>query len=250
MPSLEKTAYLVKPDSTFNKEIFVELNNNDKSVLEIKDKKIQGNWTMIYNEGFDIQAENYSFFTFSKYSPDRVNLDRVNLFKKVWKSKCYSTLVGFYHKGDNHWGCFYAEKIGENPDLITNNDVENKLHVVEGKVQPLLKMNFKEENVFGNINFLQSKEKETLVLNSKFKDHAKVVERINSMKDGLWEAANYQEYDNLTIEELNDRAGKKRHSHSNKSLFSDFKRNRASKRIKSLFDVSIMNSVKNSNNEK
>ena len=112
---------------------------------------------MVYNEGFDILADNYSFFTFSKYSPDN------NLNKKNWKSKCYSTLIGFYHKDNNQRGCFYAEKLGEDPDKITNNDVKDKLHVVEGTVKTLNKIRFKEDSLFYNVNFLQAKEKETVV---------------------------------------------------------------------------------------
>ena len=200
MPSHEKSAYLVKPDDSFKKIIIAELNINDKSSLKIDGKIINGTWTMIYNEGFDILAENYSFFTFNKYTLD-----------KGWKSMCYATLVGFYHKGDNHWGCFYAEKIGEDPNKITNGDLKDKLLVVEGTVKKISKMKFKEDNnVFNNVNFLQSEEKEMLVLDSKFKEHSKVVDKINKM-NGLWKAKNYEEYSNLSIEELNSLAGKKRH---------------------------------------
>lgn len=196
---------------------------------------------MVYNEGFDILADNYSFFTFSKYSPDN------NLNKKNWKSKCYSTLIGFYHKDNNQRGCFYAEKLGEDPDKITNNDVKDKLHVVEGTVKTLNKIRFKEDSLFYNVNFLQAKEKETLVLDAKFKDHSKVVEMINSMKDSMWEADNYEEYSNLTIEDLNNLAGRKRHNH--KSMFSEKRRNKSKNKMKSLFDEAIINSLKFSNSE-
>ena len=206
MPSHEKSAYLVKPDDSFKKIIIADLNINDKSSLQFDGKNINGTWTMIYNEGFDILAEKYSFFTFNKYTKDKFS------FKDVWQSMCYATLVGFYHKGESHWGCFYAEKIGEDPNKITNNDVKDKLLVVEGTVKKVSNMKFKQENnVFENVNFLQSQEKEMLVLDAKFKDHSKVVDKINSM-NGLWKAKNYDEYSNLSIEELNTLAGKKRYN--------------------------------------
>lgn len=242
MPSHEKNAYLTKPDNSFKKEIITQLNHDDSSVLMIDGKIIRGNWTMIYNEGFDILAEDYSFFTFSKYTPDKINLG-----KKSWKSMCYSTLVGFYHKGKNLWGCFYAEKVGEDPNKITNDDLKDKLWVVEGTVKKISKMKLKEvNNVFDDLNFLQSKEKETLVLDAKFKDHSKVVEKINKM-NGLWTAKSYDEYTNLSIEELNSLAGKRRHNH--RSIFGEKKRNKrsssSSQRTKSVFDMNNFNTLKN-----
>ena len=243
MPSNENSAYLVQPDSSFKKIIFAELSMDSKSIIEINNQKIKGNWTMVYNEGFDILADDYSFFSFSKYS-----LAGEKYGKKQWKSKCYSTLVGFYHKGNNFLGCFYAEKIGENPNQITNDNIKNKLHVVEGVVKAQSKMKFMEERIFDNINFLQTNEKETLVLDMNFKDHAKVVERINSMKDSLWEAANYEEYANLTIEDLNNLAGKKKHNF--KSMFSEKKRKRSKNKMKSNLIMTGINNSNNSNIEK
>jgi cathepsin C len=132
---------------------------------------------------------------------------------------------------------FYAEKQGVDHNQITNGDVKDKLKVVEGTVQKIAKMRFKEENnFFDNVNFLQSNEKETLFLHSKFKDHAKVVEKINKM-NGLWTAKNYDEYTNLTIEELNNLAGKRRHAH--KSLFSEKRKaKRSTSTSNSVFDMS------------
>jgi cathepsin C len=230
MPTHEKNAYLVLPDESFKKDILVDLNLDDSSVITLDGKTIKGKWTMVYNEGFDILAEGYSFFTFSKYASD------IKMGKK-WQSLCYSSLVGFYHNGNGDWGCFYAEKQGVDHNQITNGDVKDKLKVVEGTVQKIAKMRFKEENnFFDNVNFLQSNEKETLFLHSKFKDHAKVVEKINKM-NGLWTAKNYDEYTNLTIEELNNLAGKRRHAH--KSLFSEKRKaKRSTSTSNSVFDMS------------
>jgi len=135
-----------------------------------------------------------------------------------WVSKCYSTLIGFYHKGKDRWGCFYAEKEGVDHNQITNGEPKGKLLVVQGKVEKI-SYKFKEkleDSIFQDINFLQTNEKEKLELTSNFKDHAKVVERINSMND-LWKATNYEEFSKLTIKELNSFAGRRRHHH--RSLF-------------------------------
>jgi len=69
---------------------------------------------------------------------------------------------------------------------------------VEGVVKQLDSYRFKQrfDSIFQNINFLQTQEQDTLVLNANFKDHAKVVERINKNND-LWQATNYEEFSKL-----------------------------------------------------
>ena len=87
---------------------------------------------MVYNEGFDILINDRSYFAFSKYSKN--NNEKKNINTK-WVSKCYSTLVGWYHIGKHKWGCFYAKKIIDNPDKVTNGEPNGKLVVVEGAVK-------------------------------------------------------------------------------------------------------------------
>jgi len=87
---------------------------------------------MIYNEGFDIIVNNRSYFAFSKYSKN----DRKNKkIKTKWVSQCYSTLVGWYHIGKEKWGCFYAKKMVDNPQQVTNGEPKGKLVVVEGQIK-------------------------------------------------------------------------------------------------------------------
>jgi hypothetical protein len=105
---------------------------------------------MVYDEGFDVNIEDYSFFSFSKYAPN----PKADLFvnnKDKWVSMCYSTLIGWFHKGDK-WGCFYATKDNESSNHITNGEVNNKLLVVEGTVK-----NQNDENDFEHIRFKQKR---------------------------------------------------------------------------------------------
>ena len=74
-----------------------------------------------------------------------------------WVSKCYSTLIGWYHKGDE-WGCYYAEKVGVDPNKITNEEVQNKLVVVENSVKTTIKifldlLKFPDKNVIIFLKF-------------------------------------------------------------------------------------------------
>jgi len=119
---------------------------------------------MVYNEGFDILVEDYSFFAFSKYA---MNDNSKSDVSSRWVSKCQSTLVGWYHKG-NKYGCFFADKFTTK-----------------------------------------------IKLSSSFKDHEQVVKRLNSMGN-LWKAANYDQYKDMTIEDLNNFAGRNRNKHQSK----------------------------------
>jgi len=105
---------------------------------------------MVYDEGFDVNVEEYSFFAFSKYS---TNPNQSEFFsgnkKNKWVSMCYSTLLGWYHKGES-WGCFYGHKNNKNSDFITNGEVNNKMIVVENSVKR------KDDSVFDFMRFRET----------------------------------------------------------------------------------------------
>jgi C1A family cysteine protease len=209
---------------------------------------------MVYDEGFDIRIGDYSFFAFSKY--DMNNKIKPLRSKQNWVSKCYSTLIGWYHKGDS-WGCFYAQKKGVNPEQITNDEVADKLIVVENTV--VKQEHTKENNLsytdIGNlmrfkqrdpiyseereISFLENsntyktnmKAKSLFksLLSSEFKDHSKIVSQINSLQKH-WQAYSYEEFAKLNLKELNKFAGRsktsKSHMHGRDKSKFDFKNNK------------------------
>jgi hypothetical protein len=176
---------------------------------------------MVYDEGFDFHfgdkdSENFStYFVFSKYAPnDNSNPNVVSR----WSSYCYATLIGWYQEGDMY-GCFYGQKKNNNPNEVTNGEASNKQIVVEGsmKSKTFLQLNEKvvlkntsiQNKYAPNFRFSESKFSEKLELTAEFKDHAKVVERINS-ENGSWKAANYDEFRGLSIQDLNVIAGRKK----------------------------------------
>ncbi len=239
IPSLESTAYKASIASEhFREEFQVTLAEDDKALLVKVSKSnsegkaispIVGKWTMVYDEGFDMIIDDYSFFAFSKYSPN--SFDKKYVFldnkKSKWVSKCYSTLIGWYHKGDE-WGCFYAEKTGVDADKVTNEEVTNKLIVVGNSVKQ------KENNEDDEISFMENKIK--LSTEEKIESHfstelsskllnkfsadtenkvttlnsEKLVASINKMQT-MWEATNYKEFSNMSLKELNSFAGRKKH---------------------------------------
>jgi hypothetical protein len=183
---------------------------------------------MVYDEGFDINFKtkdsnknDRSYFVFSRYG---YNIDRTGSIKSKWASYCYSSLIGWYHIGD-YWGCFYGVKENANKDEVTNGEATNKLNVVEGIITKrndsaesnnILNTNSITPNddigeirsLTNEITFLESEtkvetlDKDKIQLNSEFKDHAKVVEHINS-SDFLWKAENYEQFASMTLSELN-----------------------------------------------
>lgn len=200
---------------------------------------------MVYDEGFDItfeeeQKQKINFFAFSKYSQNSNN--KYPGIKSKWASHCYSTLIGWFYYGNKH-GCFFAHKNGVDHNQATNGEAENKLNVLENSVTSKDQGNNTEDRTFSTVNiffeknannesvepdildnmenegnFLEAKSRNKMTLTSKFKDHYMFVNRINSMNT-FWKAENYEDFSNLTVEELNRFAGRKRISHRKNTLF-------------------------------
>merc|ERR1719422_2030005 len=63
----------------------------------------KGQWTMVYDEGFEVNLHNLSFFAFSNFTftgPKKSNV-----------SHCDQTMVGWYSTANRtHFGCYYGER--------------------------------------------------------------------------------------------------------------------------------------------
>ena len=65
---------------------------------------------MVYDEGFELVANNVKFFAFSKYSPSQNGNNDV--LSWGFESYCGETLVGWYHNLITHErGCYKAIKL-------------------------------------------------------------------------------------------------------------------------------------------
>ena len=115
---------------------------------------------MVYDEGFNMDFENLSFFAFSKYF-----IDKSNTSKTQFNSMCYSTSVGWYHNKDKtKWGCYTAKKQGVNPNELTGKDTKNNVNILEPTnnlenniIKSMLNMQFK--SIGSEITFSNSLEK-------------------------------------------------------------------------------------------
>jgi len=65
----------------------------------------RGNWTMIYNQGFEVTIGDQVFFSFSKFE---------SLPNNYTLCFCGQTFNGWYHRTDgSDWGCYSARKTNE-----------------------------------------------------------------------------------------------------------------------------------------
>lgn len=80
---------------------------SDPNIASSEDGRT-GTWTMIYDEGFEVDIGDLSFFAFSKF--DFVQGDdgqRANV------SHCDQTQIGWYHDTTrSRWGCYFGKKVG------------------------------------------------------------------------------------------------------------------------------------------
>jgi len=85
--------------------IKVDLKDDDTVVLN-DDSKENGTWTMIYDEGFEIQLKGVKYFAFSSYEFDE---------KMLSVSHCDKTLVGWYYVLESkEKGCYRGYKTNAN----------------------------------------------------------------------------------------------------------------------------------------
>lgn len=162
---------------------------------------------MVYDEGFNIDFEDYSFFAFSKYL-----IDGVSFNKKITKSQCYSTCVGWYTNKDNtQWGCYTASKAGADPYKVTfeNKDLTNLNIVQPGAdlnqiIMPQDFLNYQQHSSFLSA---QDSIASGVKLNNKFKNHENYVTKLNKIKKS-WTAGIHPNFADKTIEELNKMAGR------------------------------------------
>lgn len=82
---------------------------------------------MIYNQGFNMEFADLSFYAFSKYEI-RENPGH----KNSYNSLCYSTCVGWYrNQNSTKWGCYQAFKLNVDPNQITSYNTKFDSDAVE-----------------------------------------------------------------------------------------------------------------------
>jgi cathepsin C len=69
-------------------------------------EEVEGTWTMMYDEGFEVRVDGRKFFAFSYYHHANGNTNSV----------CHMTFPGWYHDTGNpdgkNWGCYHGQRVG------------------------------------------------------------------------------------------------------------------------------------------
>jgi len=129
-PSNENTAYKVKIPENFDQEYSVILDGENSVNLKMNENNYSGNWTMVYDEGFNIDTEEWTFFAFSKYSPAILKNGKFH-----FQSYCFQTCTGWYaNKDASLWGCYYGYKKGAKIGTVFERDTKVQ-QVVEPKIE-------------------------------------------------------------------------------------------------------------------
>lgn len=187
---------------------------------------------MIYDEGFAIEFEELSFFSFSNYFIENLN-DGV----KTYQSKCYSTCVGWYHNKDqSQWGCYRAYKQGKDPQKVTystttsiqNSNIVQKENIIvtSNRINESILENSYSEPKNGQLykklndpfpgneaikSFLAVKFSSRLISSlgvrtSNFNQHHLYVNHLNKINKN-WHADVHSDFKDLSIKDLNKLAG-------------------------------------------
>lgn len=89
-------------------------NSNIENNINPSNNHQIGKWTMVYDEGFELQFGDNVFFAFNKYKqisqfiPSNTDTEDT----PGYKSDCDRTFVGWFRNSNNkNWGCFWGEKI-------------------------------------------------------------------------------------------------------------------------------------------
>jgi len=158
-----------------DREIAVTLEHPN---LARSDSDRNGHWTMIYDEGFEVNVEGLSLFAFSRF-----DLSYDGEATKHNISICGETQLGWYHTVDRmNWGCYYAKK--------TTTTSETHRHPM------------------GLVSYKPGRPEKPSTYDEPLNDlyHQSVVDALNSVQD-VWRAKAHAWYSGKSLREMNDMAG-------------------------------------------
>jgi len=137
-----------------------------------------GKWTMVYDEGFEVNLQNLSFFAFSNFTFDGP--------KKSNVSHCGQTMVGWYKTLDgSQYGCYYGVKDSPAESAAPATRVAALVH--------------------------SSTYDKPLDRKTQQKHVAKLNKKLNMLQLG-WKARVMPQWNGRTMREVNGYAGIKRHT--------------------------------------
>ena len=104
---------MVEPSSALRATEPYEITLTDPDVVTDSAGR-RGFWTMVYDEGYEVQIGGRSFFAFSRFHPSRAPRDNAPLAPKDtagFASDCSMTAVGWFMDNGTRWGCYYGQQL-------------------------------------------------------------------------------------------------------------------------------------------
>eukprot|EP00448_Togula_jolla_P015155 CAMPEP_0170592184 /NCGR_PEP_ID=MMETSP0224-20130122/12794_1 /TAXON_ID=285029 /ORGANISM="Togula jolla, Strain CCCM 725" /LENGTH=573 /DNA_ID=CAMNT_0010916083 /DNA_START=64 /DNA_END=1785 /DNA_ORIENTATION=+ len=162
----------------------------------VTDSDTVGTWTMIYDEGFEVNIAGLNLFAFSNFTFQQNKSDPA---QKYNVSHCGATMVGWYQNKDRtQFGCYYAYKVDqdgeqhqqqqEQPDAATHQAIPQIVVLARTGVKP---------------------EERPLDHAAQKKVVAKLNRRISALQLG-WQARSMSKWNGRTMQEVNSYAGIRR----------------------------------------
>ncbi|CAJ1397482.1 unnamed protein product [Effrenium voratum] len=174
-----------------DRELVVSL--KDPNIAEAEAHPL-GTWTMIYDEGFEVELGHLNFFAFSNFTFD------VNEHGKHNISHCDQTMVGWYHNKDRtQFGCYYGTKIPTEEEMQL---------AVEMKSRHLCPSRKKPKTLLYQTKMSQRHQRKVI---------DKLAERIESESLG-WKAKPMDKWNGLSMLQVNSYAGIKREKRTSEML--------------------------------
>jgi len=175
----------------FKKDMKWKVSLTDPNVAIATDqngKKHKGSWTVVYDEGFEVNVKDRKFFAFSKFAKG--------------KSHCKETWPGWHRDAKNPdkqaWGCYTGSKTSEEID-------EDDLALLSAE-------EFLQES--GTVKATKAYEQPPVAPSTPkmYQPEHDLVARINK-KAKTWKAKVYPEFEKYTLAEFQRRMGFKPHAH-------------------------------------
>lgn len=199
--------------------------NNDSTAIKIHDgQSTTGNWTLIYDQGFDIVFDDERFTNFFYHFP-KESTDE-NSHSLTFRSNCGKTTIGWYHRSSNNEkACWRAQKIlaeGERKeDLIV--DSTGQVSVLQPRPIPKKTSSLIQEQSSASSN---KKKRHSLrategletsapvtekapKYTKDFTNHSEIVHHLNLLETKSWTAEVPKGFESKTLGELNEMAGTK-----------------------------------------
>lgn len=109
----------------------------------------QGKWTMIYDEGFEINVDGLTLFAFSKFDLWHEGAQTKN------QSHCDATMLGWYQNSDRtKFGCYYAKKTSQSSFVEEDVDASSAMQRTPAYDQPMSEE--WHQNVADRLNLVQT----------------------------------------------------------------------------------------------